>query len=542
MEPNNFIITGVNPANNEKGVAVNSSITITFSTDMDQSTINTSNIRLSKINGPSVTVSISYSSVQRQATVTPTAVLEAGMQYGIHIVGGTTGIKTVTGSYLPESKTYEFTTTSANILSEPKNLAVSVTDGYPKATWTTPDFYDNSSELLYEAAISSSNEDPDAQPGAVIWPSEHDINKTSSNGINVPQRLVDGNYYFYVRALNGGNQSLWASSQFLVEANTTPETTEPTSPTTEPTAPIAEEPPLVESTGYFEVVETYPKENSADINPEKIILVMTDHVDAATVTPSSFYLVQKGSRGSLSYVDFLLEFSPLKAVPATTVVDGRVIYLTPDAPIENDKDYTVVVRESVANVNGETLGEPYSWSFLSEFTYLYGDADSIRNDVGGFIQNLTDRVLFKYMADVSRKAYDIASNVTTSSTTFNADDYADGKAPFHVHQYVRYQTEYDLLLNAHIQQSSGGSGAGTASSIRLGDLQVEGSSSSGGGEDAPDISIVLRSLRDRSKHWEDAIHGHHNRGYAKPVSVVKGETGSPYPEFLTRAEFSELGE
>lgn len=546
MQSNIFLITGCKPANNEKDVATNSDITISFRVHMNASTINDSNIRLKKANGNEVTARVTYNSSEMKATIDPLELLEPGVSYQVHVIGGTSGIKSITGEYLPETRVDHFTTAYGNILSPPKDLAVSVLDGYPKARWEAPDFYSSSSPLLYRVVITSSNINPNENPGAILWPSEHDMNETTSNGMNISAKFTEGNYYLYVRALNGGNESDWVSSQFLVEgAVAVP--TEPTAPTdpTETTDPTTEAPPPMEASGYFEIVDTYPKENSADINPEKIIVVMSDFVDPASVTPGSLYFVAKGSRGTLSYVDFLSEFSSSKAVPATGTIEGRVIYLTPTTPLDNDAEYTVVIRETVASTSGETLGEPYSWSFLSEFTYLYGDAESIRNDVGGFIDNLTDRILYKYMADVSRKAYDIVSTVQTSSTTFNADDYADGKAPFHVHQYVRYQTEYDLLLNAYIQQSSGGSGsgAGSASSIRLGDLQVEGSSSSNGGSDeAPDVTAVLRSLKDRSKHWEDAIHGHHNRGYAKPVSVVKGETGSPYPEFLTRAEFSELGE
>jgi hypothetical protein len=130
------------------------------------------------------------------------------------------------------------------------------------------------------------------------------------------------------------------------------------------------------------------------------------------------------------------------------------------------------------------------------------------------------------MADVSQYAYNIVSQVDG----FSEEDYSGGKAPYYVHQYVRYQSAYDLLLNAYIQQSSG-----SGKSISLGDLSVDGSS------DMADITALLGSFKNRIKTWEDQLHGHHNRGYAKPTTVVKGETGSPYPDFLTRAEFVELG-
>jgi hypothetical protein len=134
------------------------------------------------------------------------------------------------------------------------------------------------------------------------------------------------------------------------------------------------------------------------------------------------------------------------------------------------------------------------------------------------------------MSDNSEQAYQLVSN----TDNFLASDYADGKAPYYIHQYVRYRTSYDLLLNSQLHSKTG---TDFTKEVKLGDLTIQKEQAGG----SASISGILSGLQEKIKIYLDELHGHHNRGYAKPAVAVRGENIEAYPDFLTRAEFSDLG-
>ena len=513
MPLNNYLVIGVNPANNETTVALDKDISITFSKHMDTASLTSSTLVLKKVNGEIVPYTMNYVADIMTAKLNPTDNFEPGTQYQIQIVGTESGVKSITGDYMGVSRSYEFTTSFTTALSAPQSLSVSVNDGYPVLTWQRPADYDAGAALSYEIHISTSN-DPLTAP---LWPSVGDINKTNATVLNVPKKFSEGNYYAYVKAINGTEESDWTSTQFLVEkAATTPT-----------------QPPIGGGGGgdifSFDVADTYPRRDSVDVTPEKVMIVFSGNVDPATVNEDTVYIVKKEDKQNLSLLDFMTEYSPDKKVAATVepIVTPNMVVLT--AVLEDDTEYTVIVRESVANSTGGTLGMAYHWSFMTKFTQLYGDASLIRQDVGSMSSSITDKMLYKFMSDSSKYAYQIAS-VTAA---FDETLYADGAAPYYMHQYVRLRTAYNLLLNMQLRSGGGGS----TSRVVLGDLQVEKDSGAGGS-----ITDVLKDLKERMKPFLDMMHGHNNRGYAKPSVVVRGENIEAYPDFMTRSEFRDLGQ
>ena len=508
---NNYLVIGVNPANTETGVAVDTQIKITFSKHMDQTTLTPSTLILKKTNGGIVEYSMTYNSSTMTTLLTPKNELEPGSEYQLEIVGTSAGIKSITGDYMSVSRTYEFTTAYGVSLSAPTNLVVSVENGYPTLTWSRPADYDTSKVLTYEIQISTSN-DPLITP---IWPSTGDINQTNATTLNVPKKLAEGNYYAHIRVLDGETESEWASIQFVVE----PPATVP-SPGGPPNGGGGD-------IFSFNVVETYPRRNDVDVTPEKIIIVFGDNINPDTVTEDTIYIVKKPDKDHLSFVDFMTEYAPSKKVSATIepMTTPNIVVLT--STLEDDAEYTVIVRETVQSTNGAKLGMAYHWSFMTKFSRLYGDAEMIRSDLGPMAARLSNKTLYKAMRDNSIHAY----NIVSQTANFNPADYEGGKAPYYVHQYVRYRTSYDLLLNGQIQETSG-----SGSAIQLGDLRVDKKTSSS------QQQLSLRDFKERIKPWEDAMHGYNNRGYAKPSVVVRGENVESYPDFLTRTEFRELGQ
>jgi hypothetical protein len=316
---NNYLVIGVNPSNNETNVPVNTAIIVTFSQYMDTSTINSSNIVLKEVNGNIVVASVKYDPSTMTATLTPDSSagqgLDSGKEYEVTVLGGVTGVKTITGDYMGIPRTYQFTTAFASGLSAPQDITVVVTDGYPSISWIQPKSYDVSNPLNYKVMISTSN-DPLAAP---VWPSTGDINQVSTTVLNVPKKFSDGNYYAYVKAINGDQESDWVSNQFAVQT-------------------VVATPSPTPSTGgtsggdifSFDVVDTYPRRDDADIMPEQILIIFSSDVDPTTINNGTVYVVKKSDKTNLSLVDFMTDYAPGKAVAATIApsVAPNIVSLT----------------------------------------------------------------------------------------------------------------------------------------------------------------------------------------------------------------------
>ena len=527
MAANNFLVVGITPANSESNVDINTPIVIKFSKYMNASTVNLTNIVFRKINGDKVDATLVYDSNTLTATITPKSVLEFATQYEIFIAGGQQALLGITNDYLPESKTYRFTTTFNVSITEPQEVATSVDSGFTTVTWKAPAQYDVDLPVSYEVAVSTSN-DP---KNPFIWPSTGDINKVNSLVLTIPKRFPEGNYYVYVRAMDNYSTSEWASAQFAVEK----------AAVVTPTTPTETETPSTGGVGNtdifsFDVSETYPKRDQVDVTPEKVLILFSSNVDMASVTKDSVYIIKKANKATLGSIDFMTDYASSKAVSATidTSLAPNMVAIT--ASLEDDSEYTVIVRESVRNTGGASLGVAYHWSFITHYTQLYGDPEAVRQDIGSISDDVTDKVLFKYLSESSQYAYQIVSG----TDVFDEADYVDGAAPYYVHQYVRLRTAYDLVLNSQLRRT-GSTITDNTSTIKLGTLTVT-KDLGAGATTTVSVSGILSALKDKMKPFEDMMHGHHNRGYAKPQVVVRGENVETYPDFFTRDEFKELGE
>lgn len=533
MAANNFLVVGITPANNESNVNINTPIKIKFSQYMRADTINPTNIVFRKTNGDVFDYDIEYDPDTLTATII-SAPLEYGTEYQVYIAGGNTALLGITNDYLPESKTYRFRTTYNVSVSPPLNAKAGVDSGFVSLQWERPAQYDLDLPLTYEVMISESN-DP-ANP--VVWPGEGDINKTNSLLMNVPKRFSEGNYYAYIRAFDGVSTSQWAIVQFVVQSAVII----PTTPS-EPTNGGSTGDTGNTDTGggdifSFDVIDNYPRANAVDITPEKILIVFSDNVDASSVTGDTIYLVKKSNKTSLSLIDFMTDYSPAKKVAAVIdpITTPNMVSLS--ATLEEDSEYTVIVRESVRNTSGSSLGVAYHWAFITKYSQLYGDAQAVRQDIGSLSDSVTDKVLFSYMNESSQYAYQVVSN----TPEFLATDYEGGKAPYYVHQYVRLRTAYDLILNSQLKTGSGNMASSNATSqIKLGTLTVQKDTGAIASASA-NVTDLLSAIKDKMKPYEDMMHGRYNRGYAKAQVVVRGENVETYPDFFTRDEFTDLGQ
>lgn len=283
-------------------------------------------------------------------------------------------------------------------------------------------------------------------------------------------------------------------------------------------------------TTVFEPVATYPKQGDTHIMPTTIKILFSDAIDASSVNHQSVYVLKKRKPQSLNIIDLLTEYSPNHSIlnsannPITLEQGNTVISIQlNDGDLEKNTEYLVVVRETIQNASKTaSLGEVYFWSFMTTLSPLYGDIERVRSDIQSFATNISDSTIYKYMHEASIEARDI---VTRRDASIDLTE----NIPHYVHQYVRAKAAYDLLVSVYTSTMNE-----TGVTKVLGDLQIQRSSGTA------NISKVLQEFKDRIKPWLDELRGHTNRGYARPSTVVRGETGDPYPSHLTRTDFTGL--
>jgi O-glycosyl hydrolase len=102
-------VTATVPVNGATNVAVNSSVTATFASAMNASTLTTSTFTLTAAGGGAVAGTVTYDAGSMTATFTPSANLAFSTQYTATI---TTGAQTSNGGSLVTNRTWSFTTTA----------------------------------------------------------------------------------------------------------------------------------------------------------------------------------------------------------------------------------------------------------------------------------------------------------------------------------------------------------------------------------------------------------------------------------------------
>jgi hypothetical protein len=105
-------VTTVSPTNGSTGVAIGTSVTVTFSEAMDSTTIGTSTILLKNPSNTSVPATVAYNAATDTATLAPTSSLAYSTTYTAVVVGGSANphVQDVNGNALAANYTWTFTT------------------------------------------------------------------------------------------------------------------------------------------------------------------------------------------------------------------------------------------------------------------------------------------------------------------------------------------------------------------------------------------------------------------------------------------------
>lgn len=104
-------VDSTTPSANATGVSISQPVIAQFNTALNESYINNTTVKLEDTQGNPISSSIAFDQNTNKLTLTPNAPLELGATYTATILGGPSGIHSLTGQMLAQDVTWQFTTT-----------------------------------------------------------------------------------------------------------------------------------------------------------------------------------------------------------------------------------------------------------------------------------------------------------------------------------------------------------------------------------------------------------------------------------------------
>jgi len=324
-------VTATVPAADATGVALNTTVSATFSEPMDPTTINTTTFTLRPTSGgANVTGTVAYNAATNTATFTPSAPLANGTSYTATV---TTGARDTAGNPLGAARTWAFTTIdtvaptvsavvpAAGATAIPVNTTVQVTFSEPMDVTTIT----NVNILLRNVGTNA------LIPATVTYNGTTRVATLTPTGplSNATQYRVE--VTTGVKDVSGNALAAQFNSTFTTAA--APDTTAPTIVSRTPTNGAT----------------------SQAINTN-VTLTFSEPMDAATITATTITLTT--TTGAV-------------AVPATVTYNAatNTATLDPTTDLANNTSYTITVTNGVKDVAGNvvvgTAGQPLTSTFTT---------------------------------------------------------------------------------------------------------------------------------------------------------------------------------
>jgi hypothetical protein len=330
-------VLSVVPAGGAAGVAVSTTVTVTFSEAMNASTINGNTVTLARSGGAGVPGTVAYNAGSNQATFTPAAALVTGATY---IVGVSTVAADLAGNALASAFVSSFAT-EAPPSGDTTPPTVTATNPANNATGQSTNFILTAtfSEPMDPSSINSSTFTLRATASGAPVEGIVTYNAGSQTaGFNLTSPLAAATGYTAtittgVRDVAGNPLASAEVFAFTTAGGTNPgpPPPPPPPPPPDPTQPA--------------VVSVSPAQHAFNVSPTTDITVTFNKaMDPATINGANF-VVQSQRTGE--------------------VVGGSRVYnpstntatLTPSAPLSNIDSYAITVTTGVKDASGNPLAE-----------------------------------------------------------------------------------------------------------------------------------------------------------------------------------------
>lgn len=281
----------------------------------------------------------------------------------------------------------------------------------------------------------------------------------------------------------------------------------------------------------LELVDSYPNEGNLVSELDSIVLFFDQVVDATEVS-SFVYLREKAISSLLSKLNNTNKI-PCSISPSS---ENQTVVLNPVSPVRKGISYELVLEKEISAKNNPalTLGNEKVISFQMQWELFYSTVEAVKLLLGVFKDIYTDAEIATMIHQESLATYQMMSM---------KDDFDpllwDKKAPYAASQYVLYRTAYQAILGQVIETSSG-----MKQSIKLADLSVGESSSVS--SQITDLMGLFQAEMD--KWWkllnglEEDVDGTYRPKLSKTTgSATRGSTDYPYPDWMKRVPYKDLG-
>jgi Bacterial Ig-like domain/FG-GAP-like repeat/Bacterial Ig domain len=306
-------VSSVSPADAARGVALTANAEVTFSEDVDPSTITDQTFTLTRQNfSTPVAGHVSYDSANKKATLDPTVDLEANTSYKATIKGGSNGVKDAAGRTLSADKIWTFSTVdtiapSVPVITSPLNNSIDA-DGNFTISGTAEA---NSTVDLFEGSVSKGTATAD---GSGNW--------------SIPLTGVgEGSHTYTAKATDAAGNTSGPSDALTVDVET---------------------PPMVIGVSPADLLQNVPLGSNVEAS-------FSEAMNASTLTTSTFILTKQNSS---------------TLVPATVTYSSTTnrATLNPSSNLASNTTYTATVKGGSAGAKdsaGNALVQDYSWTFTT---------------------------------------------------------------------------------------------------------------------------------------------------------------------------------
>lgn len=313
-------VMSTSPASGAANVAVGTTVTATFSTAMNASTITASTFTLSG-SGGAVTGTVSYDSAGNTATFTPSAPLAYNTQYTATI---TTAAQDSAGTGLAANETWNFTTVAAPAPTVTAEAPASGAANVDIGASVTATF----SEAMQASTLTSSTFTLASSGGAVSGSVAYDAGSDTATFTPSSSLSYATTYTATITtgatASNGATLATGFTWQFTTEAA--------------PAAP--------------QVTSTTPASGATSVAINTVVTaVFNQAMNPSSISATSFTLKAQGG-GSV-------------AGSVTYSAANQAATFTPSANLSYGTTYTATLTTSITSASGQALAANYTWSFAT---------------------------------------------------------------------------------------------------------------------------------------------------------------------------------
>jgi len=193
------------------------------------------------------------------------------------------------------------------------------------------------------------------------------------------------------------------------------------------------------------------------------------------------------------------------AVECRTACSGNKLFILIDEEIIDNNEYTLVLKNSIEDIDGNLLNEEILYQINSKYDPLGADPANVYAE----LLSLVGEDIFS-TSDIASQIRGITYAI--SKLTKRKDiDWED--PPFEAREYIKNKTMYDLVLSKMINTASG-----VGEKIDLGPMTVDTKGVKGV------LTEILAKLGEQLQPWYDLTMGLSNRGMATLTSTARKGT------------------